>query len=426
MYLGIDFGTSGCRAVVINDHQQFIAKASQSLPAPDRQCGRVQQNVSIWLTGIDSLFQQLSKQLDLTQIKRLAIDGTSGTVLICNEQGKPLLPALMYNDSSSFEATQTIQQHCPESQHITMSLSSGLAKALQLCEDFPLTARLKILNQADFLSNHLCGKWGFSDYHNALKLGYDVEKLEWPDWIKGILPHHCLPEVFQPGDIIGSITEQFSHQYGLAKDCQICAGTTDANAAFLATQSSQLGDAVTSLGTTLVLKILNDKPISDLASGVYSHKLGSQWLTGGASNAGAGILREFFDDLQIELLSTQMHLNQPTGLEYYPLTGVGERFPFYDPGKKPVVKPRPDSDVVFLQALLEGLSQIEKMGYQKLHQLGTLKPQNIKTCGGGAKNPQWTKLRSQILNISVTKAEYSEACYGTALLALQGLTPYIS
>ncbi|MCP4075197.1 MAG: FGGY-family carbohydrate kinase [Gammaproteobacteria bacterium] len=424
MYLGIDFGTSGCRATVINSQKEIIAEVKQPLAPPDHQCGMIQQNASIWLQGLDDLFQQLSTKLDLKKIIRLAIDGTSGTVIICNSQGKPLLPALMYNDSSSFSASQLIQQHCPSSQHITMSLSAGLPKALQLCEDFDVLDNIIILNQADYLSNHLCGLWGISDYHNALKLGYDVQKMQWPEWVKQLLPEHVLPEVLQPGEVIGSITAEFSLKYGLSEDCLICTGSTDANAAFIATESTQLGDAVTSIGTTLVLKILNDKPVEELSSGVYSHKLGNNWLVGGGSNAGAGILRQFFTDQQITDLSNEIDLNHPSGLNYYPLSRPGERFPYNDPHKQPVLEPRPDSDVEFLQALLEGLSQIEKTGYEKLHQIGALKPGHIKTCGGGAKNPAWTEMRQQLLNIPVKAASQTEASYGSALLALQGLKNY--
>ncbi len=424
MYLGIDFGTSGCRAAIINDQLQILAEASQTLPPADQLCGRIQQSASIWLTGLDSLLKQLASKIDLQKIKRLAIDGTSGTILICNEQGKPLLPALMYNDASSWDAVQRIKQNCPLQQHICMSISSGLPRAIQLCEDFAVDAKIKILNQADYLSNYLTNTWGYSDYHNALKLGYDIDNLTWPKWITELLPHNALPEVLTPGDVLGPISDSCCQQYGFSDNCQVCAGSTDANAAFIATQSCQAGDAVTSLGSTIVLKILNDKNIQHLQSGVYSHKLGDFWLTGGASNAGGAILRQYFTDHQIASLSKQMNLDKPTALDYYPLTTVGERFPDPDPHKQPVLNPRPKSDVEFLQAILEGLSKIEQLGYQKLAQLGALKPHQIKTCGGGAKNPQWQKMRSQMLKLPVTTSQNSDACFGSAVLALQGISLY--
>jgi len=423
MYLGNDFGTSGCRAVVINDAREIISEASLALPAPQLIDGRIQQQASVWIEGLQHLLQKLASQLELKQIRRIAIDGTSATLLLCDDQGTPLTPALMYNDSSSRGRIPQIRQHCPTSQHVTMSSSAALPKALQLLQGFE-SGRIRILHQADYLSNTLCQRWGYSDYHNALKLGYDPLLMAWPEWVKQLLPAQALPEVLAPGEIIGPLDSAIAQQYGFSPDCRVCAGSTDANAAFIATSSTRPGDAVTSLGSTLVIKILNQQPIQDLDSGVYSHKLGDLWLVGGSSNAGARILREYFSDQQIAEYSSRMDLQQSTGLNYYPLSTAGERFPYNEPDKQPQLSPRPLSDVVFLQGLLEGLSEIEKTGYDRLVSLGASQPTRIQTCGGGARNPQWSAMRSRLLDIPVSAAQQTEACYGSALLALEGLQRY--
>ena len=423
MYLGIDFGTSGCRASVIDDEQQLIAEASQPLNPVEIAHGRRQQSASLWLQGLQNLFADLSGKLDLNQIRRLAIDGTSGSVLLCQRDGRVLTPALMYNDASSSQALEIIEQLCPEPEHITLSLSSGLAKALQLSQSLQGDDVL-ILNQVDYLSNYLAGEWGVSDYHNALKLGYDVEQLQWPEWISRCVDPQSLPRVLEPGQVFAKVDPELAEQFGLAGDCQICAGTTDANAAFIATGADQLGDAVTWLGSTLVVKLLNQQRVQDLGSGVYSHRLGQRWLCGGASNAGAGILLEFFSVEQLAEYSSRMDLDRPTGLDFYPLPAVGERFPINDPTKQPVISPRPASDIVFLQALLEGLSNIELRAYNKLVELGSRHPRRVLTSGGGAGNPHWTRMRQQRLRISVAPATHTQASYGSALLALQGLQPF--
>ncbi len=423
MYLGIDFGTSGCRATVIGDQRQLVVEASRPLAPADNHDGRLQQSASAWVQGLQGLFAELSGQLDLKQIKRLAIDGTSGTILICDRRGHVLTPALMYHDTSSGQAIDVIKQHCPDSQHITLSPSSGLAKALQLGQSTTQGNQI-ILSQADYLANYLADAWGFSDYHNALKLGYDAQQLQWPEWISDCVDPQSLPRVLEPGQVFATIDPRLAARYGLVEDCQICAGSTDANAAFIATGCDQLGDAVTSLGTTLVVKLLNDKPVQDLASGVYSHKLGQYWLCGGASNAGAGILREFFTDDQLAEYSSRVDIEHPTGLDYYPLPAVGERFPVNDPAKQPLITPRPASDIEFLQALLEGLSNIERLAYNKLTELGARAPRRVLTSGGGAGNPQWTRMRQTLLGVAVEPANHTQASYGSALLALQGLQPY--
>jgi sugar (pentulose or hexulose) kinase len=426
MYLGIDFGTSGCRAVVINAQREVVAEARQTLPSADLFQGRIQQDPVVWLHALNTLLDQLSSKLDLSVIRRLAIDGTSGTVLLTDTQGKALSPALMYNDSSSEQAVKMLKRHCPSEKHLCLSVNSGLARALQLIQRHQhRPGSVKILNQADYLSNWLCGRCGISDYHNALKLGYDVQHLQWPSWVINILPQNALPEVVEPGSKIGHIQAGLAQRFGFSNTLIICAGSTDANAAFIATGSIKLGNAVTSLGSTLVLKILNDKKVESLDAGVYSHRLGDYWLTGGASNAGAAILSKYFTNQQIIELSKQITLNNKSTLNYYPLLSEGERFPVYDPHKKPQLTPRPGSDVEFIQGLLEGLSAIEQQGYEKLTALGTINPNQVLTSGGGANNPQWQALRQKKLGVPVSKADQTEASYGAALLALEGLAHYI-
>ncbi len=84
-------------------------------------------------------------------------------------------------------------------------------------------------------------------------------------------------------------------------------GTTDSNAATLAAGASEIGDAVTSLGSTLVLKILSDRPVNAPQYGVYSHRLGDHWLVGGASNSGGAVTAAHFTPEEMRRLSTEMN-----------------------------------------------------------------------------------------------------------------------
>jgi sugar (pentulose or hexulose) kinase len=423
MYLGLDFGTSGCRACVIDSSQHIHAEASVSIPEPQLNNGRIEQDSAVWFNGLKKLFEALSHDIDLQCIKRVAVDGTSGTVLLCDSDGHALTKALMYNDASSTAAVDHLRRVNPDKPNLCMLPSSALAKAISLCAT-QTVRNIKILNHADFISNHLCNRWGFSDYHNALKLGFDEINQLWPPWVVKSLPENSLPRVFVPGQEIGRIDPQRANEYGLSKTLTVCCGSTDSNASFMATLSTRPGDAVTSLGSTLVLKILDDHPTEDLATGIYSHKMGRYWLTGGGSNAGGNILKRYFTREQLADYSTQLDVNQPSGLNYYPLPETGERFPICDPAKRPVLTPRPDSDIKFLQGILEGLSTIEKSGYEKLSALGVQRPRQILTTGGGAQNVPWTKIRSRMLGIAVKPAMQTEASFGSAILALQGLSDY--
>jgi sugar (pentulose or hexulose) kinase len=207
---------------------------------------------------------------------------------------------------------------------------------------------------------------------------------------------------------------------GLPESCQVVAGSTDANAAVLAA-NPQAGDGITLLGTTLVLKQFCDKPIA--APGVSCHRVAGRWLVGGASNAGAGILRRFFSDDQLIELSRQINPAQPSGLSLRPSSVIGERFPIDDPQLQPILEPRPVSDALYLQALLEGLAEIERAGWQRLAQLGAPPLQRVISLGGGARNPQWRAMRQRLLGVPVLNRPQLSAAMGMARLASTALPP---
>ena len=165
------------------------------------------------------------------------------------------------------------------------------------------------------------------------------------------------------------------------------------------------------------MKLLSRTKVTASKFGIYSHKFGNLWLTGGASNTGGAVLRHFFNDEQIEQLSAQIDPNLPSPLKYYPLIELGDRFPINDPNLQPQLEPRPQQPREFLYGLLESMSRIEALGYQKLQSLGADQLTRVYTAGGGAKNAVWSKIRQRHLKILVTSASYGEAAYGTALLA---------
>lgn len=88
---------------------------------------------------------------------------------------------------------------------------------------------------------------------------------------------------------------------------------------------------MTSLGSTLAIKLLSNNRIEDARFGVYSHRLDDKWLVGGASNTGGEVLRQLFTDEQLEKLSELINPMEASSLDYYPLRTMGERFPVADP-----------------------------------------------------------------------------------------------
>ncbi|NET12835.1 MAG: carbohydrate kinase, partial [Okeania sp. SIO1H6] len=109
--------------------------------------------------------------------------------------------------------------------------------------------------------------------------------------------------------------------------------------------------------------------------------------------------------------------NTESGLDYYPLLQKGDRFPINDPELLPRLAPRPENSVKFIHGLLEGIAKIELRGYELLQALSAATLTNVYTAGGGAKNPIFTAIRGRYLQVPITKAVYTDAAYGSAVLA---------
>ncbi|CAI7783741.1 unnamed protein product [Closterium sp. NIES-53] len=290
-----------------------------------------------------------------------------------------------------------------------------------------------------------------SPHHNPrpllVQLGYDPEGSAYPDWLLALPFAPMLPRVLPPGSLIGTVGAHLTAEFALPSDCIVTTGTTDSIAAFLAARVTTPGYAVTSLGSTLAVKLVSTARIDDARFGVYSHRLppgnwappeaendgGTEqggvaeedkeckWLVGGASNTGGAVLREHFTDEQLRELSARIDPSVESKLDYYPLTRPGERFPVSDPDLQPRLTPRPADDALFLHGILESIATIEARAYSLLADLGASPPvKRVYTAGGGAGNPTWSAIRERVMGVPVAPSGNTDAAFGSALLAREG------
>ncbi|WP_322775635.1 FGGY-family carbohydrate kinase [Synechococcus sp. CBW1107] len=414
--MGVDLGSSGIRLAVIDAQGQVLAeRATAYLGSLDDPAG--------WQQGLIALVQGLPAQLR-HQLGAISLDGTSGTLLACRSDGTPLGPALAYSLACP-EQAEALSALVPAG-CAAASVSGSLARALRLLG--PLARErvgawsatdLLLRHQADWLMGWLLGDWRWGEEGNNLRLGWDLRQQHWSGELKRQAWAAALPEVVSSGTALGPLAPGSAAALGLPGSCLVVAGSTDANAAVLAADPAP-GDGVTVLGTTLVLKQFVTEPMA--APGLSCHRLGGRWLVGGASNAGGGVLRQFFNDAELERLSRQIDPSRPSGLHYRPLPSRGERFPVDDPDLLPILEPRPVSDVLFLQGLLEGLARIEAQGWARLRQLGAPPLRRVISLGGGARNPQWRQLRQLAIGLPVLSRPGLAPALGMARLALSALT----
>jgi len=418
LFVGIDIGTSGVRAVAIDGAGEAQGQGTAPLAPPEADGNARRQSPALWWAGVQQALAALFTHIEPARVRALAVDGTSGTVLVTDAEGRPLSDGWMYNDASCADEAAQVEQHAPP-ESAAHGASSPLARMLRLQQLHPSAVHL--LHQADWIAGRLAGRFGFSDTHNALKLGFDPVAECWPDWMGRLgVRDDWLPRVQRPGTPAGTVAPAVAAAFGLPPEARVVVGTTDGVAAFLATGAHRPGDAVTSLGTTLVVKLLGAAPVFAPAHGVYSHRLGELWLVGGASNSGGAALLRHFSTEQMARLTPLLQPDESTGLDYYPLPATGERFPLSDPQQRSRTEPRPADELRFFQALLEGVAGVERMAYDRIAQLGAPYPRRVFTVGGGARNTAWTQLRARRLGIDMVAPLHEDAACGTALLARQG------
>ena len=417
LVLGIDVGTSGVRIAALDMRSHVVAMATAAMPAPERDGASITQDAQVWWRATQTALRALGAQVALSRVGALSVDGTSGTLVAIDAAGVPLAPARMYNDQCAAATAARIKALAPP-QSAAHGATSALGRALELQAWRPH----RVAHQADWIAGHFSGDFGVSDENNALKTGYDPVTRRWPEWIAeaGMDPA-LLPQVIAAGAVAARSLGAAAQALGLPADALVVAGTTDGCAAFLATGADQAGDAVTSLGSTLVLKLMADKPMFAPESGIYSHRLGDRWLAGGASNSGGAALLAFFTPARIAALEPRLDPDNPTGLDYYPLPAPGERFPINDPALQPRMTPRPGDDARFLQGLLEGIAAVEALGYRRLAEIGGAPLASLRTVGGGARNAAWTRIRARLTGVPMLAAASEDAAVGTARLALAAL-----
>ncbi len=408
LVLGIDLGTSGVRIALIDIQGELVH--SQGIKYP---------NGLVFSEDWKYCCKKLIKNIPISlkdKIIACAVDGTSGTLIACDSSGRPLSKALPYYLNCS-EQTNYLKKLLPGG-GTTSNTNSSLARALRLLSRHGNDLLLR--HQADWINGWLIDNWKWGEEGNNLKLGWNLIEQSWPKTFKGMPWIKALPKIVPSGTLLQRISLKNAKQLNLPKNLLLIAGTTDSNAAVLATNASYR-DGVTILGSTIVIKSFVESPLEGL--GITNHRIYGKWLSGGSSNAGGSVLKKFFTEQQIIELSRQINPEKDSGISLLPLPFQGERFPINDPNLKPVLEPRPISDSLYLHALLEGLTRIEVLSWQKLNQIGAPHPQKIITIGGGARNPQWRRLRQKALGVPIESSTNPPAM-GVARLALRSIKEY--
>ncbi len=391
LWLGIDCATQSVRGTLIDSSRRIHFRISEDLAPVERGAdGRLTQDPQSWVSAIEKVIAASVQcaTRDGYTVAALAISATSGTFVLTDIGGDPIAPAAMYNDGRA---------------------DNPLARAAAIVEEKG-QGRYLFAHTPEFVVSYLSGKKLQeipTDWSHALKTGVDLRNGDWSDSARNQAKelNVSLPDLVPPGTLLGKT---------LHDGIPIYSAMTDGCTAQISVGSSALGSAVTTLGTTMVIKIVSPQEVH--GPGFYSHLLpGNRWLTGGASNLG-GIS---FSAVQGDIKSWDQRADEygPSSTVLYPLIGVGERFPIANKEMKRAFTSAPLDEVDDYRATLEGIAFAERLAYQTLAGAGAPLTHQLFTVGGGARSRTWNTIRATVLNRTISIVQDTGSDIGAAMIA---------
>ncbi|MGC8777420.1 MAG: FGGY-family carbohydrate kinase [Candidatus Caldatribacteriaceae bacterium] len=428
--LGIDLGTQGVRSMIANFRGRVIVEEKEALSSSRLEGEIFEQDPAEWARKVDvCVSRALGKFFDSgyprEALLALSCDSTSGTVVMVDQEGRVLRPAIMYNDSrAKQEATliNTVAASFCDKMGYRFDPSFALCKVLWTKKhEANLFEKTRyFLHAADYLVGVLTGEWGVSDISNSLKMGYDLVDLRWPDFIERDLeiPIEKLPAVHITGEIVGELNSFWAERWRCGP-LKVVAGATDGTASFYASGVENVGDISSTLGTTLVVRSISERRVKDPQGRVYCHLHPERfWLPGGASNTGGECLNRFFAAIDLSEWDERVkNLPLPTSLLVYPLVRQGERLPFANPQARFFKVGEEKGPLEFYAACLEGVGYIERYSFELLEALGASPARRVFSSGSGTKSFIWNQIRADILNRSVKLPATLESAMGSCIIA---------
>lgn len=426
VWVGVDLGTQGVRALVATGSGEIVGKGSRPLSGR-RDGARHEQDPEDWWSAFAAACSEALEGVQPGRIGGVATDSTSGTILLVDPAGAALAPGLMYDDSRAAEQARRANE---EGESVWRSLgyrmqpSWALPKLLWMLDSQPeLVQGARLAHQCDYVNRRLVGTEVAADWSHALKTGYDLVDGSWPEEVLVRLgvPEGLLPPVVRPGSVLGEVGDEGARETGIPAGTPVIAGMTDGCAAQIAAGALCEGCWNSMLGTTLGLKGASSELIRDPNGVLYCHRSpDGAWLPGGASSSGAGVLSGTFPGRDLNELGDEAWRHEQTDVLAYPLGSRGERFPFDAPEAEGFMLGRPTDDGERFAALLQGLAFVERLCFDYVDLLGAATGGELSLTGGATRGRYLCQLRADVLGRPLRVVENADPAVGMAVLAAAG------
>jgi len=450
-FLGIDVGTGGSRAVLIDHHGQIIAaKTVEHEAFASPQTGWAEQDPRDWWRASASAIRAVVED-DKVNVDEIAGVGLSGQMhgsVLLDERDEVLRPALIWCDQRTELQCQRLTNEIGASRLIELTCNPALTgftlpKLLWVRDNEPeIWSQVRsVLLPKDYVRLRLTGAKATDVADASGTLLLDVSKRRWSAEMMAAaaIDEKILPRVYESQEITGVLSDTAAAEVGLRSGIPVVAGAGDQAAGAVGVGIVQPGSVSATIGTSGVVFAATNQPALDPKGRVHTfcHAIPARWHVMGVTQ-GAGLsLRWFKDQFGVidgdgdpyEYLIREAAAVSPgaNGLLWAPYL-MGERTPHLDPNARAalvgITASHTRAHVV--RAILEGVAFSLRDSFEILKEMG-VPAQNVRLAGGGARSALWRQIQADIYGQPVEIVEAEEgAAYGVALLAGVGTKAWSS
>ena len=445
IFLGIDFGTGGCKVTAISETGVLQGEASTEYVTEFAHPGWAEQNPADWYAAMCASLKKLrSGGLDLRKIRAVAFDGSTHNAVLLDSAMRPVRKTIMWTDQRSAEECAFLRMQCGDrifrTAYQTPAPTWTLPQMMWLKKHEPEVLRKTkhLLFVKDYVRYLVTGHAATDRIEAQGTLFFDMAKQDWADDLVELsgLTRAALPELIRPADVVGKVTAKAAEETGLPEGTLVVCGTSDSAAEDYGAGAVEPGDCIVKLATAGNVNVMTSEPHPFPTTLTYSHVVPGMWYTVSATNAAALCQRWFRDtfcDMEraeaekrgvnsFSLLNELAEQSAPgaNGVMFHPYL-QGERSPYWDPKLRASFTGVSISSTKgdFMRALLEGVAYSLRDCFGTIEEMG-LPVRRIFLIGGGARSRLWSEIVCGVFDLPLLVPTPGDASFGTALIAATG------
>ena len=437
-FLGIDVGTGGTRAVLIDETGEIVAAATiehRAFASPE--IGWAEQDPADWRrASVAAIRGVLNREnVEPEKIRAISFSGQMHGSVLLDEKDRVLRPALIWCDQRTEAQCLAITEKIGAARLIELVCNPAvtgftLPKLLWVRENEPeIWRKVKtVLLPKDYVRLCLSGDKAGDVADSSGTLLFDVQKRDWSSEMLAAfeIDEKMLPPAFESIEITGTISAAGAEATGLREGTLVIAGAGDNAAGAIGMGVTRAGSVSATIGTSGVVFAVTEQPMLDPKGRIHTlcHAIPGRWHNTGVTQAAGLSLRWFrdnfgtgksYDELVNEAATVQSGSNGAIWIPYL----MGERTPHLDASARAALVGLTASHTGAhaTRAVLEGVAFSLRDSFEIFRELN-VPIDAIRLGGGGAKSALWRQIQADVYGQTVETIEAEEgAAFGAALLA---------